>query len=44
MLFRSVEKTMVVVKGGGGLSDRANEVEGGYANSWARNIWADMLG
>jgi sulfide dehydrogenase [flavocytochrome c] flavoprotein subunit len=38
------EKTMVVVKGSGGLSDKANEVEGGYANSWAKNIWADMLG
>ena len=42
--YDPAEKTMVVVKGSGGLSDRANEVEGGYANSWARNIWADMLG
>lgn len=42
--YDPAEKTMVVVKGSGGLSDRANEVEGGYANSWARNIWTDMLG
>jgi len=42
--YDAQEKTMVVVKGSGGLSDKANEVEGGYANSWAKNIWADMLG
>jgi sulfide dehydrogenase [flavocytochrome c] flavoprotein chain len=42
--YDAAEKTMMVVKGSGGLSDKANEVEGGYANSWAQNIWADMLG
>jgi len=36
-------KTMAVVKGSGGLSDKANELEGTYAMSWAKNIWADML-
>ena len=41
--YDAAEKTMVVVKGSGGLSDKANEVEGGYANSWAKTIWADML-
>ena len=34
---------MTVVKGSGGLSDKANELEGTYAMSWAKNIWADML-
>lgn len=42
--YDTAEKTMVVVKGSGGLSDKANAVEGGYAYSWARNIWADILG
>jgi sulfide dehydrogenase [flavocytochrome c] flavoprotein subunit len=41
--YDPAEKTMVVVKGSGGLSDKGNEAEGGYANSWAKNIWADML-
>jgi len=31
------------VKGAGGLSDKANELEGTYALAWAKNIWADML-
>jgi len=43
-MYDAEQKTMVVVKGSGGLSDRANEREGVYANSWAQNIWADMLG
>jgi sulfite dehydrogenase len=34
---------MLPVKGAGGLSDKANELEGTYALSWAQNIWADML-
>ncbi|MDB5810655.1 MAG: sulfide dehydrogenase (flavocytochrome), flavoprotein subunit [Betaproteobacteria bacterium] len=42
--YDAAEKTMIVVKGSGGLSDKANELEGGYANSWAKTIWADMLG
>ena len=37
------QKTMVAVKGAGGLSSVASEVEGKYALAWARNIWADML-
>jgi NADPH-dependent 2,4-dienoyl-CoA reductase/sulfur reductase-like enzyme len=37
------EKTMLVVPGTGGVSPRANELEGRYARSWAANIWADML-
>ena len=37
-------KTMVTVKGAGGLSEKANEMEAAYAWGWARNIWADTLG
>ena len=41
--YDATEKTMLPVKGAGGLSDKANELEGTYALSWAQNIWADML-
>jgi sulfide dehydrogenase [flavocytochrome c] flavoprotein subunit len=37
------KKTLEPVAGAGGLSSAANELEGQYALSWARNIWADML-
>jgi NADPH-dependent 2,4-dienoyl-CoA reductase/sulfur reductase-like enzyme len=37
------KKTMVTVPGSGGLSSEANRLEGVYANSWAQNIWNDML-
>jgi NADPH-dependent 2,4-dienoyl-CoA reductase/sulfur reductase-like enzyme len=38
------KKTLLVVPGSGGLSPAPSAVEGVYANSWARNIWADTLG
>ncbi len=41
--YDATEKTMLPVKGAGGLSDKANELEGTYALAWAKNIWADML-
>ena len=41
--YDAAQKTMVAVAGAGGLSSDANPLEGVYANSWARNIWADML-
>jgi sulfite dehydrogenase len=37
-------RTMVPVKGAGGLSDKASEAEGKYAWGWARNIWSEALG
>jgi NADPH-dependent 2,4-dienoyl-CoA reductase/sulfur reductase-like enzyme len=37
------KKTLLVVPGSGGVSATANEMEGVYAMSWARNIWADTL-
>ena len=37
------QKTIIPVKGAGGVSSARNELEGQYGWSWARNIWADML-
>ncbi len=37
------KKTMLTVPGSGGVSAAASELEGAYALSWARNIWADTL-
>jgi sulfite dehydrogenase len=37
------QKTLVPVKGAGGISPKATELEGAYAWGWARNIWADAL-
>jgi sulfide dehydrogenase [flavocytochrome c] flavoprotein subunit len=42
-VYSPADKTMLPVKGAGGLSDQANELEGVYAMSWTQNIWADML-
>jgi NADPH-dependent 2,4-dienoyl-CoA reductase/sulfur reductase-like enzyme len=41
--YDPAQKTMVTVPGSGGLSTEANQLEGVYANAWARNIWNDML-
>jgi sulfide dehydrogenase [flavocytochrome c] flavoprotein subunit len=38
------KKTMVVAPGASGVSAGPSELEGTYAESWGRNIWADMLG
>jgi sulfite dehydrogenase len=42
--YDPAQKTLVPVKGAGGLSDKASELEGTYAWGWARNIWGDALG
>lgn len=42
--YDAAKKTMLPVPGAGGLSMAPNVLEGGYAHSWARNIWAEMLG
>lgn len=42
--FDRDKKTLVVVKGSGGLSPGRTALEGQYAHAWARNIWADALG
>jgi NADPH-dependent 2,4-dienoyl-CoA reductase/sulfur reductase-like enzyme len=38
------DRTFKAVPGAGGVSSAMNEAEGGYAMSWARNIWSDTLG
>lgn len=41
--YDAEKKTMLTVPGSGGVSSEANVLEGFYAMSWARNIWADTL-
>ena len=41
--YDAARKTLLVVPGSGGLSDRESELEGVYGASWARNIWADTF-
>ena len=41
--YDPAQKTMIAVKGAGGVSPKASELEGTYAWGWARNIWADSL-
>ena len=41
--YDAAQKTLVPVKGAGGVSGKSSEVEGAYAWGWARNIWADTL-
>jgi sulfide dehydrogenase [flavocytochrome c] flavoprotein chain len=42
--YVAAEKTFKTVAGSGGLSPGPTELEGAYANNWARNIWSDTLG
>jgi sulfide dehydrogenase [flavocytochrome c] flavoprotein subunit len=42
--YDPAQKTMVVVPGASGVSAARSELEGSYAQGWAQNIWADMLG
>ncbi len=37
------QKTLIAVKGSGGVSAARSEAEGTYAWNWARTIWADSL-
>jgi len=39
----AAKKTIVPVKGAGGLSPARNRLEADFAWSWAQNIWADMF-
>ncbi|MGO4469788.1 FCSD flavin-binding domain-containing protein, partial [Pseudoduganella sp. RAF53_2] len=41
--WNAEKKTLLVVPGSGGLSPGPAELEATYANSWATNIWSDML-
>ena len=42
--YDAEKKTLLPVAGAGGVSAQRNELEKSYADAWARNIWADMLG
>jgi sulfite dehydrogenase len=42
--YDAAQKMTLVVKGAGGVSDKASELEGTYAWGWARNMWGDALG
>src|SRR5687768_2762563 len=43
-IYDDAQKTMVPVKGSGGLSPKASELEGTYAWGWAKNIWGEAFG
>jgi sulfide dehydrogenase [flavocytochrome c] flavoprotein chain len=36
-------KKIMVPAEGGGVSDKPSELEGNYAQAWAKNIWSDVL-
>ena len=42
--YDAEKKTMLPVTGSVGVSKAANELEGRFAQAWARGIWADTLG
>lgn len=36
-------KKIMISAEGGGVSDKPSELEGSYAQAWAKNIWSDVL-
>lgn len=36
-------KQLMISAEGGGVSDKPSELEGNYAQAWAKNIWSDVL-
>jgi len=42
--YDNEQRTMLPIEGAGGVSEVANEAEGLIAESWAHNIWNDVLG
>lgn len=42
--YSAAERTLLPVKGAGGVSDKASELEAAYAWGWAKNIWGEALG
>lgn len=40
--YDNTKKVMVPAEGGG-VSDKPSELEGSYAQAWAKNIWSDVL-
>lgn len=41
--YESPKKSFFTIGGSGGVSDVRSDLEGRYAEAWARNIWADTL-
>jgi NADPH-dependent 2,4-dienoyl-CoA reductase/sulfur reductase-like enzyme len=41
--YESPKKSFFTIGGSGGVSDVRSDLEGRYAEAWARNIWADVL-
>lgn len=41
--YDAVQKTLVPVKGAGGLSEAPSEAEAAFGWAWARNIWSDAF-
>lgn len=41
--YVSTQRTFRTIGGSGGVSDVRSDLEGRYAQAWARNIWADVL-
>ena len=41
--FVPTQKTFRTIGGSGGVSDVRSDLEGRYAEAWAKNIWADTL-
>ncbi|KQZ34196.1 FAD/NAD(P)-binding oxidoreductase [Duganella sp. Root1480D1] len=41
--YNAEKKTLLIVPGSGGVSPGPSELEGHYADSWAKNIWSDTL-
>jgi sulfide dehydrogenase [flavocytochrome c] flavoprotein chain len=41
--YQAPKKSFFTIGGSGGVSDARNELEGSFANAWAKNIWADTL-
>ena len=41
--YETTKKSFFTIGGSGGVSDARSDLEGRYAEAWAKNIWADML-
>jgi sulfide dehydrogenase [flavocytochrome c] flavoprotein chain len=41
--YQAPKKSFFTIGGSGGVSDVRSDLEGRYAEAWAKNIWADML-
>lgn len=41
--YQAPKKSFFTIGGSGGVSDVRSDLEGRYAEAWAKNIWADIL-